>query len=79
MVIMMMMMIMMTMMMIMMMWVTYLFALCCSLTAKYCYQCAYSPPKTYYDKKVVVEKVQYGHQKTGYQGNAYGYNTKQTG
>ena len=30
-------------------------------SAKQCYQCAYSPPKTYYDKKVIVEKHQYGH------------------
>lgn len=29
-------------------------------TAKSCYQCAYSPPKTYYDKKVRVESVKYG-------------------
>ncbi|KAK2163306.1 hypothetical protein LSH36_82g06015 [Paralvinella palmiformis] len=46
--------------------------------AKYCYQCAYSPPKTYYDKKVVVEKVHYGHHKGGYQSGSYGYdNNKQ--
>lgn len=40
---------------------------------KSCYQCAYSPPKTYYDKKVVVEKYQYG--KHG--GNQGGYGQDQ--
>lgn len=46
--------------------------------AKYCYQCAYSPPKTYYDKKVVLEKYQYGgydQQQSGYDNNGgYGDN-----
>ena len=59
------------------------FCLCVLFTAKYCYQCAYSPPKTYYDKKVVVEKYQYGgyqqqnkgygHQSYGNHGNNQGY------
>nr|AHA44498.1 CM3 protein [Pectinaria gouldii] len=26
---------------------------------KYCYQCAYSPPRTYTDKEVVIEKKRY--------------------
>lgn len=43
------------------------------ITAKKCYQCAYSPPKTYYDKKVVVEKVKYENE-YGYKGNNDGYN-----
>ncbi|ELU10446.1 hypothetical protein CAPTEDRAFT_209693 [Capitella teleta] len=42
--------------------------------AKYCYQCAYSPPKTYYDKKVVLEKRQYGgyEKKQQYEPQGYG-------
>lgn len=40
---------------------------------KNCYQCAYSPPKTYYDKKVVVEKYAYGQQKHDYQQQPHGY------
>ena len=40
-----------------------------SSAGNYCYQCAYSPPKTYYDKKVVVESKHYG----GYQQKNDGY------
>lgn len=41
--------------------------------SKYCYQCAYSPPKTYYDKKLVVEKRDYGYGGNEGYGNDRGY------
>ena len=45
--------------------------------AKLCYQCAYSPPKTYYSKKVKVEHGRYhgqdhGHDSYGDRHNNYG-------
>ena len=44
---------------------------------KSCYQCAYSPPKTYYGKKVIVESVKYG-KDYGTQKNQ-GYGQQQSG
>ena len=58
--------------------------LCTFISAKSCYQCAYSPPKTYYDKKVIVESVKYGkhygsQKKTGYKHDDDHYGREQGG
>ena len=46
--------------------------------AKSCYQCAYSPPKTYYDKKVRVESHMYG-RKYGQESSDGGYGHDEKG
>jgi hypothetical protein len=51
-----------------------------SCAGKSCYQCAYSPPKTYYDKKVYVEHGEYGKQyESGYGGHQGGYGGQHDG
>lgn len=46
--------------------------------AKSCYQCAYSPPKTYYDKKVIKEQHHY-RKDYGHQDKGKGYDKKDQG